>query len=82
MCLNSDYEYCSSSLGLQILYQLLQNIGNEEAASQSFYQAYYTDILQHLFSVVTDTSHTAGEKAHTLSLILNLCAISIFSSVF
>jgi len=27
---------------------------------QSFYQTYYTDILQHMFSVVTDTSHTAG----------------------
>ncbi|XP_035225153.1 exportin-1-like, partial [Stegodyphus dumicola] len=46
--------------GLQILYQLLQNISQEEAAAQSFYQTYYTDILQHLFSVVTDTSHTAG----------------------
>lgn len=46
--------------GLQILYQLLQNIGQEDAAAQSFYRTYYTDILQHLFSVVTDTSHTAG----------------------
>ena len=46
--------------GLQILYVLLENIGTEEAALQSFYQTYYTDILQHLFSVVTDTSHTAG----------------------
>ncbi|GBO13973.1 Exportin-1, partial [Araneus ventricosus] len=45
--------------GLQILYQLLQNIASDEARSQSFYQTYYTDILQHLFSVVTDTSHTA-----------------------
>ncbi|XP_042903085.1 exportin-1 isoform X2 [Parasteatoda tepidariorum] len=46
--------------GLQILYQLLQNIAQEEAAAQSFYQTFYTDILQHIFSVVTDTSHTAG----------------------
>ncbi|KAG0419764.1 hypothetical protein HPB47_003885 [Ixodes persulcatus] len=46
--------------GLQILYQLLQNIAGEEMASQSFYQTYYTDVMQHLFSVVTDTSHTAG----------------------
>lgn len=46
--------------GLEILYQLLQNIAHEEAALPSFYQTYYTDILQHLFSVVTDTSHTAG----------------------
>uniref|UniRef100_T1DC64 Exportin-1 n=1 Tax=Cupiennius salei TaxID=6928 RepID=T1DC64_CUPSA len=46
--------------GLQILYQLLQNISKEKEAAQSFYQTYYTNILQHLFSVVTDTSHTAG----------------------
>lgn len=47
--------------GLQILYKLLENIGtSNEVAMQSFYQTYYTDILQHLFSVVTDTSHTAG----------------------
>ncbi|XP_033735453.1 exportin-1-like [Pecten maximus] len=46
--------------GLDILYVLLQNIANEEAAAQSFYQTYFTDILQHVFSVVTDSSHTAG----------------------
>ena len=46
--------------GLSILFKLLENIGTEEAVMQSFYQTYYTDILQHMFSVVTDTSHTAG----------------------
>lgn len=46
--------------GLSILFKLLENIGNEEAVMQSFYQTYYTDIVQHMFSVVTDTSHTAG----------------------
>lgn len=47
--------------GLHILYQLLQNVAQEESAAQSFYQTYYTEILQHIFSVVTDTSHTAGQ---------------------
>lgn len=47
--------------GLQILYTLLQNVAQEDAAAQSFYQTYFCDILQHIFSVVTDTSHTAGE---------------------
>ena len=51
----------SSPAGLQILYTLLQNVSNEEAAAQSFYQTYFCDILQHIFSVVTDTSHTAGK---------------------
>ncbi|MGH0137142.1 UNVERIFIED_CONTAM: hypothetical protein FKN15_017488 [Acipenser sinensis] len=46
--------------GLQILYTLLQNVAQEEAAAQSFYQTYFCEILQHIFSVVTDTSHTAG----------------------
>ena len=47
--------------GLSILYQLLQNVTHvDSAAAQSFYQTYYVDILQHLFSVVTDSSHTAG----------------------
>lgn len=49
-------------LGLQILFTLLQNVAQEEAAAQSFYQTYFCDILQHIFSVVTDTSHTAGEN--------------------
>lgn len=48
--------------GLQILYTLLQNVAQEETAAQSFYQTYFCDILQHIFSVVTDTSHTAGEQ--------------------
>lgn len=47
--------------GLQILYQMIQNVEQHEAAAQSFYQTYFTDILQHIFSVVTDTSHTAGK---------------------
>ena len=29
---------------------------------------YYTDILQHMFSVVTDTSHTAGLTMHATIL--------------
>lgn len=34
------------------------------AAAQSFYQTYFTDILMQIFSVVTDTSHTAGLALH------------------
>jgi len=55
--------------GLNILFQLLQNVGSAAAdAAQSFYRTYYTDILQHLFSVVTDTSHTAGLTMHATIL--------------
>lgn len=55
-------DWCWSPAGLQILYTLLQNVSSEEAAAQSFYQTYFCDILQHIFSVVTDTSHTAGKR--------------------
>jgi len=54
--------------GLSILFQLLQNVSNHPEAAQSFYQTYYTDILQHMFSVVTDTSHTAGLTMHATIL--------------
>jgi hypothetical protein len=56
--------------GLNILFQLLQNVAGQEnnASSQSFYHTYYTDILQHMFSVVTDTSHTAGLTMHATIL--------------
>jgi exportin-1 len=54
--------------GLNILFQLLQNVSGQPEAAQSFYQTYYTDILQHMFSVVTDTSHTAGLTMHATIL--------------
>ncbi len=54
--------------GLNILFQLLQNVSGHPEAAQSFYQTYYTDILQHMFSVVTDTSHTAGLTMHATIL--------------
>lgn len=47
--------------GLDILYQLFHNLERHDQAAQSFYQTYFTDILQHVFSVVTDTSHTASK---------------------
>ncbi|CAG0915869.1 unnamed protein product [Notodromas monacha] len=49
--------------GLQILQQLFQNMSTFDVA-QRFYQAYFMEILQHLFSVVTDTSHTANLLMH------------------
>ncbi|KAH1003247.1 hypothetical protein HUJ05_011179 [Dendroctonus ponderosae] len=54
--------------GLQILLKLMQNVEQQEAAAPSFYQTYLTDILQHVFSVVTDTSHTASLSMHATIL--------------
>ncbi|XP_043591428.1 exportin-1 [Bombus pyrosoma] len=57
-----------ADIGLQILYQLLQNIEISAPDAQNFYQTYFTDILQHIFSVVTDSSHIAGLNMHATIL--------------
>ena len=49
-----------ADIGLDILLVLLKKVAAEEMAAQQFYQTFFTDILQHLFSVITDTSHSAG----------------------
>jgi len=54
--------------GLDILLGILRNIQAHPQAAQTFYQAYYITILQHIFSVVTDTSHTAALTKHTTIL--------------
>lgn len=70
--------------GLQILYQLLLNIEQHEQAGQSFYQTYFTDILQHVFSVVTDTSHTAGKVIYlyTCTIVINLIGLIYIIFIF
>jgi exportin-1 len=54
-----------AEIGLEILLKLLQNVRNHPDAAQSFYQAYYIEIMQHVFSVVTDSSHIAGLTYHS-----------------
>lgn len=56
-----------ADIGLHILYSLLKSL-EQEAAAQSFYQTYYMMIVQHVLSVVTDTSHTAGLTMHATIL--------------
>jgi len=54
-----------ADIGLEILLKLLQNVRDNQEAAQSFYQAYYLEIMQHVFAVVTDTSHIAGLTYHS-----------------
>lgn len=49
-----------ADVGLNILLTLLQKFAAHEAGGQ-FFQTYFLDVMQHVFSVVTDTSHTASE---------------------
>ena len=48
-----------AEIGLNILLTLLQKFAASEMGSQ-FFQTYLLDLMQHIFSVVTDTSHTAS----------------------
>lgn len=43
---------------------MLKNVDMCPEAAQGFYQTYFTDILTQIFSVVTDTSHTASLGLH------------------
>lgn len=54
-----------ADIGLEILLKLLQNVREHEEAAQGFYQTYYLEIMQHVFAVVTDTSHIAGLTYHS-----------------
>lgn len=55
-----------AEIGLEILLKLLQNVREHgNAAAQGFYQAFYLDIMQHVFSVVTDSSQVAGLTYHS-----------------
>lgn len=55
--------------GLNILSTFLTKMyGKQCEIKQSFYQTYYTDILQHMFIVVTDTSHSAGLRMQAFIL--------------
>ena len=54
-----------AEIGLEILLKLLQNVRENNEAAQGFYKTYYLEIMQHVFSVVTDTSHIAGLTYHS-----------------
>jgi exportin-1 len=54
-----------AEIGLEILLKLLINIREHQEAAQGFYQSFYIEIMQHVFSVVTDTSHIAGLTYHS-----------------
>ena len=60
--------------GLSILTKLIVTIAQDEVAMQSFFQTFYSELMQHLFSVVTDTSQTAGlsQQASILSYLFYL----------
>lgn len=57
-----------ADVGHQALYTMLENFAANEEAMQVFYQTHCLDILQHLFSAVSDPSLTAGLVQQTTVL--------------
>jgi exportin-1 len=54
--------------GLEILHELLQNVGQTPNVAQAFYQQYLLSLIQDVFAVMTDRLHKSGFKMHSTLL--------------
>jgi len=58
-----------AEMGLEILYELLTNVGSvADAARQPFYRAFVLPLIQDLLAVTTDRLHKTGFKMHATLL--------------
>jgi exportin-1 len=57
-----------SETGLEILYDLLQNVHRTPNVSQGFYQQFLLPLIQDVFAVMTDRLHKSGFKMHATLL--------------
>lgn len=65
-----------SELGLEILQLMLTKFQTcNPQAAQTFYQIYYLEIMQQIFAVVAECSHTSGLTAHS-QILANLFLIA------
>lgn len=71
-----------AEIGLNILLTLLQKFSRDQMGTQ-FFQTYFIDLMQHIFSVVTDSSHSASTycalSAHYLTLSVLLLRGATFT---
>ena len=56
--------------GLEILHELLLNVGRTPNVAQPFYQSFLLTLIQDVFSVMTDRFHKSGFKMHATLLRL------------
>ncbi|KAK2708809.1 hypothetical protein QYM36_014432 [Artemia franciscana] len=57
--------------GLAILHQMLLNFANSQNdVAQAFYQSYFLEIMEHVFSVAFDSSHASGISLINFFLLL------------
>ncbi len=54
--------------GLNILHELLLNVGKTPNIAQGFYQQYLLALIQDVFAVMTDRLHKSGFKMHATLL--------------
>lgn len=54
--------------GLEILEELLTNVGKSPNVAQAFYQQYLLSLIQDVFAVMTDRLHKSGFKMHSTLL--------------
>uniref|UniRef100_A0A7S2R089 Exportin-1 n=2 Tax=Eucampia antarctica TaxID=49252 RepID=A0A7S2R089_9STRA len=57
-----------SDTGLDILHELLLNVGRTPHIAQGFYQQYLLALIQDVFAVMTDRLHKSGFKMHSTLL--------------
>lgn len=57
-----------SDTGLDILNELLVNVGKAPNVAQAFYQQYLLSLIQDVFAVMTDRLHKSGFKMHATLL--------------
>jgi len=51
--------------------ELLEKLQRDTNLAQEFYGTFYAEILQHLFSVATDSAHLSGQMAAAARLALS-----------
>ena len=56
-----------AEIGLNVILTLLQKFSLDPVGSQ-FFQTYFIDLMKHIFSVVTDSSHTASMSVLSANL--------------
>ncbi|CAM9157205.1 unnamed protein product [Discosporangium mesarthrocarpum] len=54
--------------GLDIMYELLQNVGNTPEVAQGFYQQFLLSLIQDILAMMTDRLHKSGFKMHATLL--------------
>jgi hypothetical protein len=66
--------------------ELLEKLQRDTNLAQEFYGTFYAEILQHLFSVATDSAHLSGtllfsRRTHVLSNSTRPSGINLHSSI-